>query len=436
MACVHESHGNILTPCAGLRLSCQRAVTLQEMGGRIVFSAYDIGQDCSVRRWQVFSALCRHLRSGMLGGRGGVVPRTSWKELFQAARVHVVVPSLSWCLRDEKSVPPEFRSYLDAVTRLNAKRNDRLYRQLEQVAGALNDIDIEPTLLKGAAHLIGELYPSSAARLMGDLDILVPQERGRDAFAAMEAIGFALDVSVSDTHHHLPAMRHSETNIVIELHTRLLHARSEPILPASWVHEQARSVALGGSRVKVPPPTIMIAHNVVHDQLNHERYAWKQVELRQLLDLAMLRARYEREIDWGELDRRFNDAGMGRVLATYLHYGEVLFGQSMPAVRSAPRAKAIHRLRSAMEFPLRERILRRHAERARRLARREARQRAAIAVRAFCGRWTRRAASVATLPWYYVKERRRNPRGLVRMVDPRAWRQRFRLIVRNLKELQ
>jgi hypothetical protein len=325
---------------------------------------------------------------------------------------------------------------LDAVTRLNAKRNDRLCRQLEQVACALNDIGIEPTLLKGAAHLIGELYPSSTARLMADLDILVPQERGRDAFAAMQAIGFVLNVSISDTHHHLPSMRHSETNIVIDVHTRLLHTLSDPIVPASWVHEQSRVIQFRGSRVKLPSPTIMIGHNVVHDQLNHERFAWKQVELRQLLDLAMLRARYEQAIDWVELDRRFRDAGMGRVLATYLHYGEVLFGQSMPAIRSAPRARAIRRLRSAMEFPLRERPLRRaqeearrHAERARRLARREA-------VRAFCGRWTRRAASVATLPWYYVKERRRDPRGLVRMVDPRAWRQRFRLIVRNLKELR
>ena len=103
----------------------------------------------------------------MLGGNRILAPRASWQDLLGAARVHVVLPALSWCARDDKSVPPELRSYLEAVTRLNGKRNERLRRQLEQVARALNDIGIEPTLLKGAAYLIGDVYPTSVARLWG-----------------------------------------------------------------------------------------------------------------------------------------------------------------------------------------------------------------------------------------------------------------------------
>jgi Uncharacterised nucleotidyltransferase len=390
----------------------------------------------------------------MLGGRRGFGPRADWQELFAAARVHIVVPSLGWCLRDEKDVPPEFRSYLDAVVRLNGKRNNRLCKQLEEIARALNDVDIEPILLKGAAHLVGDVYPSSAARLMGDLDILVPEQRAREAFAVMESIGFALDQPIADTHHHLPLMRHVENDIVIELHTRLLHERSEPIVPVSWVHEQSRLVPFHGLRVKIPPPTIMIAHNIVHDQLNHERYAWKQVELRQLLDFAIMRGRYESQIDWKELDRRFNDVGLGHVLATYLHYNKKLLGQPMPVIRSAPRKHAMRRLRHATEFPLRERPMRRAEKRAKEEARlqaehlaREQRRQAReqrrhalemrrAAIRNHCGRWARRVSTVATLPWYYINERRRDPRGLVRLLEPQTWVRRCRSIARNLKEMQ
>jgi hypothetical protein len=420
--------------------------------------ANDIRQGCYVRRWQVFSALCGHLRSGILGGHRILSPRANWQELIAAARIHVVLPALSWCARDDNSVPREFRSYLDAVARLNGKRNERLRWQLEQVARALNDVGIEPTLLKGAAYLIGDVYPASAARLTGDLDILVPQHRGRDAIAAMQSIGFGSDLPIPESHHHFPRMRHTENDILIDVHTRLLHDLSDPIVPVAWVHEQSQLIEFRGTRVKMPPPTILVAHNIVHDQLNHERYSRKTIELRQLLDFAILRSGYEQQIDWRELDRRFSSVGLAHVLATYLLYDKVLFHQPMPAIGSAPRKHAMRRLRHAMEFPLAERRSRqaqqeqaraaeeqalqkaqqvRQAEAlARRAARQARRQALRQACRNFCGRWGRRVTTVVTLPWYYIKERRRDPRGLVRILDPKAWAGRYRTIRRNLKEMQ
>ena len=370
-----------------------------------------------MRRWQVFCELCGHLRAGMLGGRGSFYPfRASWKDLFEIARAHVIVPSLSWCLRDEMSVAPEFRSYLDAVIRLNGKRNERLCRQLEEAVGALNTIDIEPTLLKGAAHLLGGIYPTSAARLMSDLDLLVPQERSADAFAAMQRIGFGVDTPIADRHHHLPAMRHSETDVVIELHTPLIQCNLGLIVPVAWVHQQSRPIPFRGLRVRISSPTVLIGHNIVHDQLNHQRYAWKQIELRQLLDFAMIRAHYEQEIDWEELDGRFNSAGLATCSSCILRYDKVLFRQPMPAITSAPRAQAIRRLRRAMEFPLTGHRLREAEQEARRKAEQQARQANRQARRNWHARWVRKINMIVTLPMYYISERRRDPKR----ASPRA----------------
>jgi hypothetical protein len=386
-------------------------------------------------------------------------PKPTWEELIATARAHVVIPSLAWCARDDRSVPGPLRTYLDAALRLNGKRNDRLCRQLEQVAAKLNAIDVEPILLKGAAHLIADIYPTSAARLMSDLDLLVPQARARDAFDAMLEIGFVVDTPLSyEDHHHLPPMRHSETNIVIELHTRLLHTMSDPIVPVSWVHEQARLTPFRGTRVKIPTPTILIGHGIVHDQLNHERYARKQLELRQLVDFAVVRTRHEQEIDWAELDRRFRIVGLGHVLATYLRYDRALFHQPMPAITSAPRSQSMRRLRRTMEDPPAERRAREARQRAQQEAEQEARRQAlqtqqaerqakaearrarqaerAARWRAHSARWTARTMTIVTLPKYYINERRRDPRGLVRVLDPRAWVRRIRLIARSLREIR
>ena len=271
--------------------------------------------------------------------------------LIAAAKAQCAIPALAWCARGDSSIPQELRGYFEAVRRLNGKRNDRLCRMLEHVVASLNAIEIEPTLLKGAANLMSGLYPSPAARLVGDLDILVPQERIEDAAEALLRIGFAFDGRADDTHHHLPRMRHGETNIVVELHRRLTDLDKDLVIPADWVREHSQPLALRDLRVRIPSPTAAIGHNVIHDQINGQGFLTR-VEVRQLLDLALMRARHDRDIDWAELARRFQSRGLQPVLATYLLFDEVFFGQAAPPEVGAPRVGALGQLRLVIDFPL------------------------------------------------------------------------------------
>jgi len=344
------------------------------------------------KRWQAFGALCGLIRTRLLGNPAGPPHEpVSWPSLIETAKDHCAMPALSWCVRSDASVPPELRSYLDAVHRLNGKRNERLCDTLEQVVRAFNAVDIEPMLLKGAAHLVLGLYPSPAARLLGDLDVLIPEQKGREAIAALERIGFYVDEEANPRSlHHLPGMRHVESDFVIEMHIRLVNAAFDAIVPVEWVCERSRPVEFRGLRVRTPDATALIAHNVVHDQLHHHQYLHKQLELRQLLDLALIRARYERDIEWAELERKFANRGRGRVLATYLCYDERLLGQPMPALNATPRPLAVARLRGATEFPL-------------------------------VGRLERKLHLLATSPREDVAAVFRDPRRLARQFNPRKW---------------
>src|SRR5712691_5071934 len=108
-----------------------------------------------MNRWDAFTAVCEHLRAGLLGGelpRRG--PEVAWELLIEASSHHYVTPALAWCIKDQPDAPSEVRDYLDTVLALNAQRNEALLAGLARIVDALNAIAIEPVLLKGAARLV------------------------------------------------------------------------------------------------------------------------------------------------------------------------------------------------------------------------------------------------------------------------------------------
>lgn len=378
-----------------------------------------------MRRWQAFRVVCGYFSSRLLEtGDRSFYPRPAWSELLEIARRHHALPALSWCLRRDDAVPLETRQQLDAVLRLNGRRNDQLCDELANIVRALNADDIEPILLKGAAHLVTGLYPTPAMRIMGDVDLLIPERRADHAVAAVKKLGFApVDAGLEDGHHHLPPMHRADVGFAIEFHTRVMHDESHLSAPVSWFEEQTQPMTFRGLRVKVPNPTALIAHNLVHDQLNHANFEANLVQLRQLLDFALLRARHDNEIDWRELDRRFVAAGSGEVLGTYLQYDRVLLGQPKPNIATALPWRAIPRLRRAIEAPERQ-----QQREQRRLRFQQRRQRLHA--------WAAKVGMIVTLPMYYVRERRRDPRGLARIFSPRTWVERSRAIRREWQKMR
>ena len=65
-------------------------------------------------------------------------------------------------------VPPDVAEYLEAVHTLNLEKSQQCEEQLAHLLGVLNGIGVQPVFLKGAAALIGRLYPSSGERMVSD----------------------------------------------------------------------------------------------------------------------------------------------------------------------------------------------------------------------------------------------------------------------------
>ena len=298
-------------------------------------------------RWDALEAICGYLRAGLLGGERKADHGVPWELIVEVASFHYVTPALGRCLRNDPQVPSDVREYFDAMAALNGERNELMLTGLARTAGLLNGIGIDPILLKGCALLVEDIYPDPSLRLLGDVDVLIPSERATEAVAALNAGGFAsnpADVLVPPDHHHLQMLHDSETGLGVELHTDVVSRSPDSVVSTAWFREGAAVELFRNEWVRLPEPTRNAAHVMFHSEVFHGLYWRSKIQLRHLLDLALIRARHENAIDWSEIDRRFSAAGYGQVLATYLDFAEQLFGQPAPRLAEAPRPGAMAEL--------------------------------------------------------------------------------------------
>jgi hypothetical protein len=301
-------------------------------------------------RWDAFTALCEYLHAGYLGGARPAAREISWQLLIEIASFHYVTPALARCFENEPRVPDDVCEYFAAAAALNAERNEKMLAGLARVAGLLNAVAIEPMLLKGAALLAERIYPDPSMRLLGDIDILIPADRTGEALAALNAGGFTMKpagVVPPPAHHHLQMLHDPDTGMGIELHTDVISSSADAVIATAWFCEHARPSLFCGQRILLPEASRNAGHIIFHSQIFHGRHDANQVQLRHLLDLALLRARRENAIDWDMLDHRFTAAGIRHVLASYLGFAETLFGQTPPKALQAPAEFGIVAMRRA-----------------------------------------------------------------------------------------
>jgi Uncharacterised nucleotidyltransferase len=355
-----------------------------------------------VNRWEAFTAVCAYLRTGLLGERPKEFHEVSWELLIEASSYHSVTPALAWCLKDQMAVPSDVRNYLDTILALNGRRNRTLLEGLARIVGALNAIGIEPVVLKGAARLIEASYPAPTLRFLGDLDVLIPAERSAGAVVALQSIGFRANVDdepLPPSHHHLQMLHDRETGVAVELHTDVIGGAGAAVISTVWFYKGTKPFRFRDLQIRLPDATRSAGHNIAHNQILHWGYQRTRVELRQLLDLAMIRAASESAIDWAELDERFCRMELGEMLATYLNFAEVLLGQPAPRLRHAPRAGAITDFGHIIEPPPLQ-------------------------------PWKQ----LATMMVGYIAARCRDPRGVLKLFDVTTWPHRSVRVANAFKQ--
>jgi hypothetical protein len=222
-----------------------------------------------------------------------VDPAADLVGLARLAGRHCVTPILAACATDpelRQRLPEDFSLYLEFVHSENSRRNRALRLQLKQAAGCLNEIGIEPLLLKGAVRLVDGLYRDPGWRFMRDLDLLVRRDRLSDAVARLASVGYRFTsdaASWPEQHKHLPPLGRDGEAAVIEIHADLISERQE-LCPAEQALARSRLVDLDGTRVRIPEAVDQLAQLIGHDRFDGYLRRSGMFLLRSVFEAALL----------------------------------------------------------------------------------------------------------------------------------------------------
>jgi hypothetical protein len=264
----------------------------------------------------------------------------------QAIRALLAQPldwaKLTWLSEQERATPvlwrrlsaiaslPEDAQPLHRMSMVSEFRMAHLESRLLSALDTLEESEIEPVLLKGAALAL-TVYGSFIARPMSDVDLLVQRDNVMRAREALIASGWTEGVENSpefyEGHHHLqPLVDAQGTGTSLELHTSLFFEGHPFALTSEDIRRRAEKVVVRGRTVLVPS---------VHDQLLHLclHFAWSHMMAtgawRAFRDLDAL-LRTER-VNWKEFTKLALDARGGSACYWTFRLARTVAGISVPA---------------------------------------------------------------------------------------------------------
>ncbi len=258
-----------------------------------------------------------------------------WEKVIKLSSQHLVTPALYWTLSKKgllDALPDNgLITFLEMMLEANRDRNQKILAQLCNIVMQLNQVGIEPLLMKGVASLITGVYADVGIRMMTDIDLLIPEDKLMISVTALEKLGYkSLAGYTYATYHHQYVPLVCEGSIAsLELHPRMVRIGTQ-ILPTTEVWHNAQPLSFSDIKVRVPSPQHRIQHNIIHTYMMDANYSMATINLMQLYEFAMLRKSLEKQLDWQRLAAHFKQHGKAKLFHSYVTMAYKLLAQSLP----------------------------------------------------------------------------------------------------------
>lgn len=235
-------------------------------------------------------------------------------------------------LRDE--LDDGISEYLASFQTLNTERNLRLRDQLQECIEALNRAGVTPMPLKGAAYLLGNLYPDPNERFLSDIDLLVPASDIETAASTLHDLGFNPADSKFDfsEHHHIPPLVRTLDDVAVELHSSPVATIAGASLSAEDIWANASPVSAGGCDWSAASATDTVLLSFLHGEVVDRDMSRCIVNLRGFLDLLYLIRRHGTEIDWQHIHARAACCAADSTFRRYVYFYARLTGDHVTKV--------------------------------------------------------------------------------------------------------
>jgi hypothetical protein len=297
--------------------------------------------------------------------------KIAWEKVVWLANQHLLSPALWVELQHqglEQLLPDELRSYLCDLHRLSLQRNQHLRQQVIDVARVCNAVGVEPILLKGAVSLFSSAYLDPGARVMTDIDILVPREQATECWTLLcDNSYLPIDEYGHDwsRHHHLHPLERPGAYATVEIHREVLPPSStgrlfgitlsedDSRLITDMLVEGSVPFAEGPVAMRRPNPTHRLLHCLLHSAFNElNAYRAGTLPLRSLYELAWLQNFFLDDIDWETINHVMSSGKKSSLFRAWVYLAHRLFGSDLPPGCTATPGMWAHHLRCRLQASL------------------------------------------------------------------------------------
>jgi hypothetical protein len=217
-------------------------------------------------------------------------PNFDWDDFVLTCSNHLVIPVIFLKFRKYDlldHLPEGLASHLEEIYSLNHTRNEQILLQMKEINATLNKAGISPIYLKGTGNLIDGIYSDIGERIIGDIDLLVPDNVFLKSVEMAKEIGYinySEDPRSPEKLKHYPGLSKADAPANIEIH-RL------PVIPgyikyfnSEMVFDQKTTIAkLPGCFVQSNEHKVI--QNFIHSQLSNGGHRIGLVTLRDIYDL-------------------------------------------------------------------------------------------------------------------------------------------------------
>lgn len=262
--------------------------------------------------------------------RGELPERPNWSNIIALANRTLCSPMVAIRLLEAgrfPDLPEDLRIFLQEILTRNERRNRQLLKQLGEAAASLGEIGVRPVLLKGTAWLARANEQERGARMLADLDLIVPPAHFQAAIEQLGRLGYRLDAPVPRP--NVPAvLSRPQDAATIDLHSEYGGATTL-LCRFKDLARHGAPVALPGSTALLPSRIFQVAILLLHDQLKGRDYLRGRIDLRHLIDIHSLATGFD-DRQWDELERLFTDGYARVAVRTQLLTARKLLGLEVP----------------------------------------------------------------------------------------------------------
>ncbi len=206
-------------------------------------------------------------------------------------------------------LPPRVQEQLRAHAYRATAKSILRERELYRVLTLFHQANIQPVLLKGAAHLIAALYPHPALRPMGDIDLWVKEGDMPRAVNVLERTGYSIVHKArrpTDLRIHykqeIELLGRAGRGEAVDLHYRPFQGmwvRLAARIPQKSLWKRRRVITWRQLPTSILSPEDHLIHLAYHFTVNHHL---GHPGIRALLDMTLLLRRWP--VDWARVCTR------------------------------------------------------------------------------------------------------------------------------------